>query len=100
LTCNDNAISTSEAAFQAIGSQLQRQDKRKLIHLNAQNNQGNHSTNVWHDLNSFFLLVFDLQSISKLLPNNNLHFGSSNVGKGISAPTTASEKHNTSDCTE
>ena len=47
LTCNDNAISTSEAAIQAIGSQLRRQDKRQLIHLHAQNNQGNYSTNAW-----------------------------------------------------
>jgi len=58
LTCNDNAISTSEAAIQAIGSQLRRQDKKQLIHLHAQDNQGNFSTNAWHDFNSFVVLVF------------------------------------------
>ena len=39
-------------------SELRRQDKRQLIHLHAQNNQGNYSTNVWHDLNSFFFCWF------------------------------------------
>ena len=46
------------------------------------------------------LELFYTAHLSKLLSNKNFHFGSSNAGKGISAPTTAPEKHDTSQCTE